>query len=113
MDSIHEFLFWALLEAKKRVKQEVLGIHLAYKTQSIQHTEATESALLVVLKMGAVYERVGFGWVTQHTCKRFDKTGKEFCHDDGGVFWPGLVYNNPMFLKPLGLVRSLKTITLG
>ncbi|KFY64180.1 hypothetical protein V496_03416 [Pseudogymnoascus sp. VKM F-4515 (FW-2607)] len=86
-----------------------IGIHVAYKSESDNHPEATATALLVVGKVGATYERLGFGWVDQSHCDRYDKVGKDVNEDEDGysLFLP------PWALAPLGLVRSRTTIMLG
>lgn len=46
-------------------EQEALRIPVSYKTESIEHKEATAYALLLSCKAGADYERLGFRWVDQ------------------------------------------------
>jgi hypothetical protein len=90
-------------------ERKVIGIHLAYKSESDNHPEATASALLVVGKVDAIYERLGFGWVDQGDYERFDKAGKNVNEDEYGFD----LFRDPSSLEPLRLVRSLTTIMLG
>jgi hypothetical protein len=106
-------VFWRFkptTSAKISPEREAIGIHLAYKSESVEHPEATASALLVVGKVDTIYERLGFGWVDQGHYDRFDKTGKDFRDHESGF---RITIYHRMKLEPLGLVRSLKTITLG
>lgn len=105
-----DWTFTPTSTSKVLPEQDVFGIHVAYKTESSTHGEATAAALLVVCKAGAIYERLGFGWVSQGP--RFDKAGRGVsCSDDDGDnedYWVP-----PDRLRPLDLVRSLKVLTLG
>lgn len=90
-------------------EKTVIGIHVAFKSESDKHLEATASALLVADKVGAIYQRLGFGWVDQGHYERFDKAGKDVNEtEDGYDLW-----RSPCSLEPLGLVRSRTTIMLG
>ena len=60
------------------LERGIIGIHPAYKTESTEQKETTASAWLAVGKVSAIYERLGFGWIDEESCERYDKAGKGF-----------------------------------
>ncbi|KFZ23426.1 hypothetical protein V502_02116 [Pseudogymnoascus sp. VKM F-4520 (FW-2644)] len=106
------YVYWRFkptTSAQLLPEKMVIGIHVAYKSESNKHLEATASALLVVGKVDAIYERLGFGWVDQGHYERFDRAGKDVNETESGYD----LFRSPWSLEPLGLVRSRTTIMLG